>query len=150
MAEAHTMNSAMRQFYRERMERLLNITIRKLADGRFLKVGFSKYGNKHLYSDAASRRSGHFMRSDLLNIDSILENSSYVESASISKPRNDDIIGFHYFKTNLHGSTVYLNIAEQKYGTNRPDTPGDVQQVRTRNFVYSMTDRLKTKRKARS
>ena len=37
------------------MEPLLKKKVEKMAEGKLLKIGFSKDGNGHLYSDALSR-----------------------------------------------------------------------------------------------
>lgn len=148
MSEPRRTYAVMRKFYLQRMERLLNRRFSKTVDGRKISVMFTKYGNKHLYSDA-ERRSKTLQRSDMLDLDKILDGAQYDSSADISKKRKDNIVKFHYFKTRLHGSTVYLNVGEQEYDFVRRD---GTTQKRHQFVVYSVTDRIRAekKKKARS
>ena len=72
----------------------------------------------------------------LLNLPDILRNSQYTVSAELSKKRKDKITKFHYFKAQLHGNLVYLNVAEE---TNRLKD----EQTRKERYLYFVTDRLK-------
>ena len=148
MAEPKPLYSVMRQFYKQKMERLLNRRFTRTIDGKKVSVSFSRYGNKHLYSDA-ERRSKTLQRSDILDMDNIFAGSKYHSSAELSKKRKDNIVKFHYFETKLHGNAVFLNIGEQTYNIKRRD---GTTQERKRYIVYSVTDRIRAekKKKARS
>lgn len=65
------------------MSPLLSQKIEKDIGGRKAKIGFTAYGNKHLYSDATGSRSKNFHRGDLLELPSILNRSTYVTSAGL-------------------------------------------------------------------
>ena len=112
------------------MSSLKSVRVSKDIGGRSINVGFTSYGNKHLYSDTF-RRTRTFQRGDLLNLPELLGASTYVRSSGLSKPRKDKITGFHYFKARLHGNYVFLNVAEEIKG-------GKIKQ-----YVYSVTDRIK-------
>lgn len=127
--------SVVRNFYKSVTNRFLPVKIEKRTDSGSIIVGFRRYGNKHLYSDAFGRCKS-FQKGDLLRLDKIVESSTYVSSSGLSKQRKDKIVGFHYFKMQLHGNTVFLNVAEER----RKSANGMVKVVR---FLYSVTDRIK-------
>lgn len=109
------------------------VKVTKSVGDKNITVGFTSFGNKHLYSDTF-RRSKTFQKGDLLHLPELLEKSIYVSSDGLSKPRKDRITGFYYFKVELHGSSVYLNVAEES-------VKGKVK----RRYLYSVTDRIKEK-----
>ena len=102
----------------------------KSIGAKSITVGFTSYGNKHLYSDTF-RRSKTFQKGDLHYLPKLLASSTYVRSSGLSKPRKDKITGFHYFKARLHGDHVYLNVAEE------------VRRGRVSRYLYSVTDRIR-------
>lgn len=122
--------SVARRYYKTQMSSLKSVRVPKDIGGRSINVGFTSYGNKHLYSDTF-RRSRTFQRADLLNLPELLGASTYVRSSGLSKTRKDKITGFHYFKVKLHGDYVYLNVAEE------------VKGGKMKRYVYSVTDRIK-------
>ncbi len=124
-----------RTHYLHEMEPLLKKKVTVDGNGHPIKVGFNKYGNKHLYSDTYGRSSG-LQKDDLRNLDKILENAVFVKKVGLSKERNDNIKRFYYYKTTLHGKTIYLNVAEEDF-TNKH---GNIWHTR---FLYSVTDNLK-------
>lgn len=131
----HSFASVARAYYKAKMRPLTKIKILKRIGAKDYKIGFTVYGNKHLYSDTF-RRSKTFQRSDLLNLPVLLQKSVYVKSASLSKDRpKDRITKFHYFKIGLHGNNVYLIIAEES-----KIPKGKLQHKR---YVYSVTDKIK-------
>lgn len=127
--------SVRRHFYARKMTRLTRVKVLKNIGGRRINVGFTKYGNDHLYSDAFGR-SRSLQKGDLLKVDDLLRNSTYVRSSPVSKARKDDIVSFHYFETNLHGNRAYLNVAREERKANKG-------RRKIRYFVYSVTDRLR-------
>lgn len=128
-----TFASAARAYYKEKMRPLTQVKVSKSIGTKDYAVGFTSYGNKHLYSDTF-RRSKTFQRGDLLRLPDLLRQSVYVRSASLSKDRpKDSITKFHYFKVMLHGNTVYLNVAVET------NSKGKTR----RRYVYSVTDKIK-------
>ena len=125
--------SVVRHYYKRKMSAFLSVKVGKDIDGRNVTIGFTSYGNKHLFSDATGHRSRTLQRGDLLDLPKLLERSVYVGSAPLSKGRKDNIARFHYFKATLHGNTVYLNVAEDYNNGNK---------IR-RRYLYSVTDKIK-------
>nr|DAI98682.1 MAG TPA: hypothetical protein [Caudoviricetes sp.] len=108
--------------------------VKDIQNGMSINVGFTKRGNKHLFSDSMGR-SKVLHKSDLLEMPSILNESKHVKSSGLSKVRDDRITKFHYFKARLHGNIVYLNVAEETRVSK-----GREQKIR---YVYSVTDKIK-------
>lgn len=121
-----------RTHYLHEMEPLLQVRHEKPIDEGTIKVGFSTYGNKHLFSDTFGR-SSVLTKEDLKDLGTLLENSTYINHAELTHERNDDITHFYYYKTELHGRTIRLNVAKQIY--NRPNG-----QTEVRYFLYSVND----------
>lgn len=122
-----------RKHYLHEMEPLLTRSCSKtVSGGRAISVGFSTYGNKHLFSDTFSR-SRVLTKDDLKDLASLLENAEYIEDSALTHPRTDNIQHFYYFKATLRGQEVRLNVAKQLY--RRPSG-----QIETRYFMYSVND----------
>ena len=100
-----------------------------------MSVGFNQKGIKHLYADAYK---GKIDKEELLTLDQMLQNATFVTKASLSKPRpNDDIKRFYYYRTvNRHGQEIFLNVAETDHTT--PN--GKIYHNR---FLYSITRGIK-------
>lgn len=113
------------------MSEFYPIKIEKETDVRPIKVGFNRDGNKHLFSDTF-KRSKFFKKSDLLNLPAILDKSTYVAKAELSKNRKDKIKRFYYYSTVLRGNMIFLNVAEE------------VKKKRAIRYLYSITDKIKT------
>lgn len=113
------------------MRAFLPVKVRKQTATGEIEVGFTTYGNKHLHSDTFGR-SKVFQKADLLILPELLRKSEYAKSASLSKARKDRISKFHYYKMQIHGSTAFLNVAEEM-GRNG---------ATKRSYVYSVTDRI--------
>ena len=124
-----------RTHYLHEMEPLLSKKITVNGNGHEMRVGFNKYGNKHLFSDTFSRCHG-IGREDLADLDKILTSANFVTKAKLSKPRTDDIKRFYYYQATVNGHTVYLNVAETDF--RRPN--GKIYHSR---FLYSVTDQIK-------
>lgn len=122
--------SVVRAYYKQKMSEFKHVAIEKDVKGRKIKIGFTSYGNKHLYSDTF-RRSKTFSKGDLLDLPNLLRKSTHEKSADLYKDRDDKISKFHYFKVRLHGNIVYLNVAEEKRGNKR------------KRYLYSVTDKIK-------
>ena len=130
-----TPSARFRHFYKRKMQKLLSVSVPKQITSQTIRVSFTQYGNRHLYSDAIGRNQV-LQRSDLLNLDDALKRSHYLKTTPSFKPRKDGIDKFHYFETLIHGSRVYLNVAEKKI-------VGNDGHVRLSRFVYSITDKMK-------
>ncbi len=122
-----------RKHYLKEMEPLLARCCEKtVGDGTIVSVGFSTYGNKHLFSDTF-RRSGILTKDDLKNLDELLENAIFVDDSGLTHTRNDGIEHFYYFQTTLRGREIRLNVAKKV----ETDPHG---RTRASYFLYSVND----------
>lgn len=122
-----------RKHYMREMAPLLGKRCAKTtSDGTSVNVGFSTYGNKHLFSDTF-RRSRVLTKEDLKDLGTLLEHSSYDGESTLTHSRNDGIEHFYYFKTTLRGQEIRLNVAKQVY--HRPNG-----QIEISYFMYSVND----------
>ena len=128
-------NAIRRKHYLHQMEPLLKRKVTVNGNGHDMPVGFSKYGNKHLYSDTHGR-SSILNADDLANIDELLANAKFIRKSAKSKPRKDKIERFYYYEVELRGKKIYLNVAETDFKTKH----GNIWHER---FLYSVTDTLK-------
>ena len=121
-----------RTHYLHEMEPLLQVKhVKPIEDGS-IKVGFSTYGNKHLFSDTFGR-SSVLTKEDLKDLGSILESSTFMSESVLTHPRRDNITHFYYYKARLHGRAVRLNVAKEVRF--RPNG-----KPRTTYFLYSVND----------
>lgn len=121
-----------RTHYLHEMEPLLEKNITKSVEGQNLTIGFSQYGNKHLFSDTFGRT--HIVsKEDLKNLDSYLENAQYIDSSPLTHERTDGIEHFYYFKSKINERWVRLNVAKkvERYRNGR---------TYTSYFLYSVND----------
>lgn len=122
-----------RKHYMREMAPLLGRRCSKTIDSNStVQVGFSTYGNKHLFSDTFGR-SKILSKDDLKNLDTLLEHSTYEGESGLTHTRNDGIEHFYYFKTTLRGHEIRLNIAKQV----ETDPHG---RTRISYFLYSVND----------
>ncbi len=122
-----------RKHYLREMQTLLGRRCEKsVGDDTSVSVGFSTYGNKHLFSDTFGR-SRVLTKDDLKNLDELLANATYLDDSELTHPRNDNIEHFYYFKTTLRGREIRLNVAKQV----ETDPRG---RTRTSYFLYSVND----------
>lgn len=122
-----------RKHYLREMEPLLAQRCEKtIGEDSTVSVGFSTYGNKHLFSDTFGR-SSVLTKDDLKNLDSLLANATYIDDSELTHSRNDDIQHFYYFKTTLRGQEIRINVAKQV--RIRPNG-----RARVSYFVYSVND----------
>lgn len=133
---SRTENAVIRHHYlHNEMAPLLRKKIVVNGNGHPMSVGFSTYGNKHLYSDTFGR-SNVLEKTDLATLDKLFDSATFVTKSRLSKPRKDEIKRFYYYKTELHGLTVYLNVGETDY----IKRSGKIIHHR---FLYSVTDKIK-------
>lgn len=125
-----------RKHYLREMQPLLRKKVTLEIDGKSKTVEFSKEGNKHLYSDTFGR-SSVLKKEHLSKLDKVLEQATYVStSEGLSHDRKDKIKRFYYLKGTIDGKTVYLNVAETDFTTNKGKVVHDC-------FLYSVTDKIK-------
>ena len=127
-----TQRAVERTHYLHEMEPLLKKSVAKTAGDKNLNVGFTKYGNKHLFSDTFGR-SSILRKDDLASLDEVLKGAEFIDGSALTHPRTDDIVHFYYFKAQIRGLWVRLNVAKQVY--RRPSG-----QVEIRYFMYSIND----------
>lgn len=122
-----------RTHYLHEMKPLLTKRYSKsISDDGIIQVGFTAYGNKHIFSDTFGR-SKVLTKDDLKNLDSLLANAIYDGESELTHPRKDDIQHFYYFKTSLREHEIRLNVAkEAKMRTNG--------SIRVSYFLYSVND----------
>ena len=101
-----------RKHYLHEMEPLLRVKHEKHIGEDTIKVGFSKYGNKHLFSDTFGR-SSVLRKEDLKNLGEVLQSSQYIDHSELMHERRDNITHFYYYKAELRGKTVRLNVAKE-------------------------------------
>lgn len=121
-----------RTHYLHEMEPLLQKTVEKAVNGRNINIGFTKEGNKHLFSDTFGRT--HIVnKDDLKNLDSYLERAEYVDDSALTHSRTDNIEHFYYFKVRINDRWVRLNVAKkvEHYRNGR---------TYTSFFLYSVND----------
>ena len=136
--KVRTENNRERLHYLQEMAHLLGKKVVVNGNGHPMNVGFEIERNKHLYSDTFFR-SKVLQKEDLKDLDKLLEQATFVTKAALSKPRTDEIKRFYYYAVQLHGQTVYLNVAEYEHV--RDDGKIDRKRV-----LYSVTDHLKEKK----
>ncbi len=121
-----------RTHYLHEMEPLLKKKVGKVVEGKRLNVGFSKEGNKHLFSDTFGR-TRIVRKVDLKGLDKYLEQAIYTGHADLTHANDLNIEHFYYFKVRIHGKWVRLNVAKQVH-----EQPNGKKQ--TKYFLYSVND----------
>lgn len=125
-----------RKHYLREMQPLLKKKVALEIDGVKKSIGFSKEGNKHLYSDTFGR-SSVLKKEHLARLDKVLAGSVYAGSAEISPDHPKTWAKrFLYFKGEIDGKTVYLNVAEAEFENKAGKKKYD-------RFLYSVTDKIK-------
>ncbi len=121
-----------RTHYLHEMEPLLSKKVEKMVEGELLKIGFTKAGNKHLYSDTFSRTKA-VTKAKLKELDTILRDSEYIEDAALTKKRKDNIQHFYYFKATINEKWIRLNVAKEVH--KQPN-----RKVQIKYYLYSIND----------
>ena len=121
-----------RTHYMHEMEPLLSRKVEIAIEGGHLNVGFTKDGNKHLFADTFGR-TRIVSKDDLKDLATYLENAEYVDDSALTHPRTDYIEHFYYFKVQVNGRWVRLNVAKH---VNRRDNG----HVIVKYFLYSIND----------
>ncbi len=121
-----------RTHYLHEMEPLLKVKHEKPVGEGTIKVGFSTYGNKHLFSDTFGR-SKVLEKDDLASLDKVLRKATFIDSSLLTHTRKDNIQEFYYYKAELHRKKVRLNVAKEVRF--RPNG-----KPRTTYYLYSIND----------
>lgn len=102
------------------------------ADGKEIRVGFTRSGTDHAARDAMFNLSGKYMsQKSMINIDEILKSSVYVEKQTFKEPRKDKK-EFFFAHTDTQGRQLFLKVAFDR-ATNK----------KGRYYLYTVTDVLK-------
>ena len=118
--------------YLHEMEPLLKVKHEKPIEDGTIKVGFSTYGNKHLFSDTFGR-SKILEKEDLASLDKVLHKATFVGSSPLTHKRTDGVDRFYYFEGEIRGKKVRLNVARK---ADRKDNGF----IRITHFLYSIND----------
>lgn len=121
-----------RTHYLHEMEPLLKVKYEKPIEDGMIKVGFSTYGNKHLFSDTFGR-SKVLEKEDLVSLDKVLHKATFIDSSPLTHERTDGIDHFYYFEGEIRGKKVRLNVAK------KADRKGN-GFIRITYFLYSIND----------
>ena len=88
---------------------------KQLPSGSNIKVGFDRNGNKHLYSDTIAR-TRRISADELKDMDTLLENATYLGEATHDPTHNNPFDYFYYFKaTAANGQSVRLNVGQETH-----------------------------------
>lgn len=118
--------------YLHTMEPLLKKSVTLGTEDRDIRVGFTTYGNKHLFSDTFGR-SSVMTKDDLAMLDKVLETANFIDSSPLTHPRNDGIDRFFYYEATIRGQKVRLNVAR------KVKIRKDGRHITT-HFLYSVND----------
>lgn len=121
-----------RTHYLHTMEPLLKKHETLKAEGKDIRVGFTTYGNKHLFADTFGR-SSVLTKDDLASLDEVLHGAVFLEASPLTHPRTDGIDRFFYYEGTIRGRKVRLNVAKQVW----KQRSGYVQET---YFLYSIND----------
>ena len=121
--------------YLHEMEPLLKVKQEKqcptVSPSGSIRVGFTKIGNEHLFSDTFGR-SKVLRKEDLKTLDLLLALATYIDD-SASYGHKHDIEHFYYYQAELHGRKIRLNVAKEV------KTMGS-GWTRVRYYLYSIND----------
>ena len=63
----------------------------------------------------------------------LLENSTYIDDSALTHPRRDNFVHFYYYKAELHGHNVRLNVAKDVEEL-------DNGRIIVKYYLYSIND----------
>lgn len=121
-----------RTHYLHEMEPLLQKKVEKTVNGKNMNIGFTKDGNKHLFSDTFGR-TRIVSKEELKNLDSYLERAEYVDDSALTHQRTDNVEHYYYFKVRINGKWARLNVAKEVH--RQPNG-----KVQIKYFLYSIND----------
>lgn len=121
-----------RTHYLHEMEPLLEKSNILKTENKEIKVGFTKEGNKHLFSDTFGR-SSVLTKEDLASLDQALQTATFIESSGLTHPRKDNIDRFFYYEAEIRGHKIKLNVARKVERKSNGF-------VRVTHFLYSIND----------
>lgn len=107
-------------------------------DGKSVKVGFRREGNKHLIADLHERNLP-IGANDLKHLPKMMKGAKYETSAENANGKTHmglkNISRFHYFRASVRGKVFFLNVAEiTRYQENTK---------LSECFLYSITSKIK-------
>lgn len=107
-------------------------------NGKIIKVGFRREGNKHLIADLHERNLPIGVN-DLKHLPQMMENAEYKTSADNANGKTHmglkNISRFHYFRASVRGKVFFLNVAEITRNQ------GNIKLSEC--FLYSITSKIK-------
>lgn len=121
---------------RKEMSKLYTEKVVVNGNGHLMSVGFNRYGNKHLINDVINGKT-NLKLSELVNVNTMLANSTFVTKSKLYKERKDDIKRFYYYKLEHEGTTLFLQVAET-------DLTNKKGKIRHNRFLYSITKKIKS------
>lgn len=130
-----TETGVLKEHYMHEMEHLLDIkhNMPTGTTGETINVGFSKVGNKHLYSDTFGR-SKVLRKEDLKDLDQLLSHATYIDDKELEEGEHShDIVHFYYYQAELHGHKIRLNVAKEQI-------TGKRGRARIKYYLYSIND----------
>lgn len=130
---AKSESRVLKDHYMHEMEPLLSVKhmMSTGASGSDIRVGFTKIGNEHLYSDTFGR-SKVLRKEDLKSLDQLLSHATYIDDND-AYGHKYNIERFYYYEAELHGHKIRLNVAKEAK-TMRSGW------VRIRYYLYSIND----------
>lgn len=130
---AKSESRVLKDHYMHEMEPLLAVkhAMATGTSGPTIKVGFSKIGNEHLYSDTFGR-SKVLRKEDLKALDQLLTQATYIDEND-AYGHKYNIERFYYYEAELHGHKIRLNVPKEV----RTMRSG---WVRIRYYLYSIND----------
>ena len=130
---AKSESRVLKDHYMHEMEPLLSVKhmMSTGTSGSDIRVGFTKIGNEHLYSDTFGR-SKVLRKEDLKSLDQLLTHSTFIDENQ-AYGHKYNIEHFYYYEAELHGHKIRLNVAKE-VKTMRSGW------VRIRYYLYSIND----------
>ena len=116
----------------------MSLKVSMRMDGKDIKVGFRREGNKHLISDLHHKDVPFGVR-DLKHLPKMMEGAKYETSAENANGKTHmglkNIGYFHYFRVSERGKVFFLNVAEI--------TRNQGNTKLSECFLYSITSKIK-------
>ena len=130
---AKSESRVLKDHYMHEMEPLLGVrqSMPTGATGQNIKVGFTKTGNEHLYSDTFGR-SKVLRKEDLKALDQLLAQATYIDDNDAYGHKNN-IEHFYYYQAELRGHKIRLNVAKEVRTYRNGKT-------RIKFYLYSIND----------
>ena len=130
---AKSESRVLKDHYMHEMEPLLSVKhmMSTGTSGSGIRVGFTKIGNEHLYSDTFGR-SKVLRKEDLKSLDQLLTQATYIDYND-AYGHKYNIERFYYYGAELHGHKIRLNVAKEVRTYRNGKT-------RIKFYLYSIND----------